>query len=63
MNDYPLHDEFLRSEALARSRTKNGTYLLSAGTVGPRHSAVAHRANLDTSEAADQSPVRLSTGN
>ena len=24
-----MHDDFLRSEALARSRAKNGTYLLS----------------------------------
>jgi hypothetical protein len=29
VSDYPLHDDFLRSEALARSRAKNGTYLLS----------------------------------
>jgi hypothetical protein len=29
VSDYPLHDDFLRSQALERSRAKNGTYLLS----------------------------------
>jgi hypothetical protein len=28
VGDYPLHDDFLRSEALDRVRTKNGTHLL-----------------------------------
>ena len=26
VNDYPLHDEFLRSEALGRSKAKRGTH-------------------------------------
>jgi hypothetical protein len=29
VNDYPLHDSFLKSEALGRSKAKYGTYLLS----------------------------------
>ncbi|MHC2619933.1 hypothetical protein ACVIW2_001965 [Bradyrhizobium huanghuaihaiense] len=29
VSDYPLHDDFLKSEALARSKAKYGTYLLS----------------------------------
>jgi hypothetical protein len=29
VSDYPLHDDFLRSKALERSRAKYGTYLLS----------------------------------
>src|SRR3954470_11468748 len=29
VSDYPLHDNFLRSEALGRSKAKYGTYLLS----------------------------------
>ncbi|MBR0736138.1 vanadium-dependent haloperoxidase [Bradyrhizobium liaoningense] len=29
VSDYPLHDDFLESEALARSKAKYGTYLLS----------------------------------
>ena len=29
VTDYPLHDDFLRSEALGRTRAKHGTYLLS----------------------------------
>ncbi|WP_207541168.1 phosphatase PAP2 family protein, partial [Sabulicella rubraurantiaca] len=29
VSDYPLHDDFLRSEALDRTRAKQGTYLLS----------------------------------
>jgi len=28
VTDYPLHDDFLRSEALERSRAKHGTHLL-----------------------------------
>jgi len=41
VNDYPLHDDFLRSEALGRSRAKNGTYLLSQTypEAAPLHSA------------------------
>jgi hypothetical protein len=29
VSNYPLHDDFLRSEALDRTRAKHGTYLLS----------------------------------
>ena len=29
VSDYPLHDDFLRSKVLERSRAKNGTYLLA----------------------------------
>ena len=29
VSDYPLHDDFLRSQALTRSKAKNGTYLLA----------------------------------
>ena len=29
VSDYPLHDNFLKSEALGRSKAKYGTYLLS----------------------------------
>lgn len=29
VSDYPLHDSFLKSEALDRSKAKNGSYLLS----------------------------------
>jgi hypothetical protein len=29
VSDYPLHEDFLRSEALDRTRAKQGTYLLS----------------------------------
>ena len=29
VNDYPLHDSFLKSEVLGRNKTKYGTYLLS----------------------------------
>jgi hypothetical protein len=29
VSDYPLHDSFLKSEALERSKAKHGTYLLS----------------------------------
>ncbi len=29
VNDYPLHDSFLKSDALGRNKAKNGTYLLS----------------------------------
>ncbi|WP_270936567.1 phosphatase PAP2 family protein [Falsiroseomonas oryzae] len=29
VSDYPLHDDFLRSEALDRSKSKHGTFLLS----------------------------------
>src|ERR687893_323852 len=29
VSDYPLHDDFLRSEALDRTRAKQGSYLLS----------------------------------
>src|SRR5215471_11463600 len=41
VSEYPLHDDFLRSEALARSRAKNGTYLLSQTypEAAPLHSA------------------------
>ena len=41
VSDYLLHDDFLRSEALARSRAKNGTYLLSQTypEAAPLHSA------------------------
>jgi hypothetical protein len=41
VSDYPLHDDFLRSAALERSRAKNGTYLLSQTypEAAPLHSA------------------------
>jgi hypothetical protein len=41
VSDYPLHDAFLRSEALARSKAKNGTYLLAQTypEAAPLHSA------------------------
>jgi hypothetical protein len=32
VSDYPLHDDFLRSEALSRTRAKQGTCLLSQNT-------------------------------
>lgn len=32
VSDYPLHDDFLRSEALGRTRAKQGTCLLSQNT-------------------------------
>jgi len=41
VSDYPLHDNFLRSEALERSKAKYGTYLLSQTypEASPLHSA------------------------
>ena len=36
VSDYPLHDDFLRSEALKRSKAKYGTYLLSQTYPGVR---------------------------
>jgi hypothetical protein len=41
VTDYPLHDEFLRSEALGRSRAKHGTHLLpqTYSTGAPLHSS------------------------
>jgi hypothetical protein len=41
VSDYPLHDSFLQSEALRRSRAKYGTHLLSQTypTAAPLHSA------------------------
>ena len=41
VNDYPLHDEFLRSEALGRSKAKHGTHLLSQtySSAAPLHSS------------------------
>jgi len=41
VSDYPLHDNFLRSEALGRSKAKYGTYLLSQTypEASPLHSA------------------------
>jgi hypothetical protein len=41
VSDYPLHDNFLRSDALGRSRAKYGTYLLSQTyrEAAPLHSA------------------------
>ena len=41
VSDYPLHDAFLRSDALGRSKAKYGTYLLSQTypTAAPLHSA------------------------
>jgi hypothetical protein len=41
VSDYPLHEEFLRSEALDRNKAKHGTYLLSQTYPdgAPTHSA------------------------
>jgi hypothetical protein len=41
VSDYPLHDEFLRSEALGRSKAKHGSHLLSQvyPDAAPMHSS------------------------
>ena len=41
MSDYPLHDDFLRSQALERTRAKHGTHLLPQvyPEASPMHSA------------------------
>jgi hypothetical protein len=41
VDDFPLHDEFLRSEALGRGKAKHGTHLLSQtySSAAPLHSS------------------------